>query len=151
MLFHKSLRFVLAGILLAPSGTILLGQQAGATNQPPQKTLEKAPITPSNAASGRQMFKDYCAACHGAKGKGDGPAAELLKTPPTDLTMMAKNNAGVFPADHVEAVLRFGAGGHAHGTSDMPIWGPLFTSQNKDVVNLRITNLTDYIKSIQQK
>ena len=149
MLIDNCLRFVLAAVLLSASGTVLLGQQAAATNQ--QKTLEKAPITPSNAASGQQMFKDYCAACHGANGKGDGPAAELLKTPPADLTMLAKNNNGKFPADHFEAVLRFGAAGHAHGTSDMPVWGPLFSAQNKSLVQLRISNLESYVASIQQK
>jgi len=142
MLVDKYLRFALAGVLFAASGTLLLGQQ---------KTLEKAPITPSNPASGQQMYKDYCAACHGANGKGDGPAAELLKTPPADLTTMAKHNNGKFPADHFEAVLRFGVGGHAHGTIDMPIWGPLFSAQNKDLVQMRITNLESYVASIQQK
>ena len=149
MLIDKYLRFVLAGALFAASGTLLQGQGAGTTNQ--QKTLEKAPITPSNPASGQQMFKDYCAACHGANGKGDGPAAELLKTPPADLTMMAKNNNGKFPAEHFEAILRFGTGGHAHGTSDMPVWGPLFSAQNKGLVQMRISNLESYVASIQQK
>jgi len=149
MLIDKYLRFVLAGVLFAASGTLLRGQGAGATNQ--QKTLEKAPITPSNPASGQQMFKDYCAACHGANGKGDGPAAELLKTPPADLSMMAKNNNGKFPAERFEAVLRFGAGGHAHGTSDMPVWGPVFSAQNKNLVQMRISNLESYVASIQQK
>jgi mono/diheme cytochrome c family protein len=151
MLIDKCLRFVLAAAFLAGSGAVLLGQEAGATNQPPQKKLEKAPITPSNAASGQQMFKDYCAACHGATGKGDGPAAELLKTAPPDLTMMAKNNNGKFPGDHFAAVLRFGTPGHAHGTSDMPVWGPLFRTQNPGLAQLRISNLESYVESIQQK
>jgi len=151
MLNDKYLRFVLTGVFLAANGTVLLGQQAGSTNQAPQKTLEKAPITSSNPASGQQMYKDYCAACHGVTGKGDGPAAELLKTPPADLTTMAKRNNGKFPADRFEAVLRFGVGGHAHGTTDMPVWGPLFSAQNKNLVQMRITNLESYVASIQQK
>lgn len=151
MIANQCLRFVLAGVLFVASGAVLLGQEAGATNQPPQKTLEKVPITRSNPASGQQMFKDYCAVCHGATAKGDGPAADLLKTAPPDLTMMAKNNNGKFPADHFVAVLHFGTAGHAHGTSDMPIWGPLFRTQNKDLAQLRISNLESYVESIQQK
>jgi len=150
MSIDKCLRFVLAGVLCAATGTVLLGQQAGATSQP-QKTIEKKPITHSNPASGQQMFKDYCAACHGAGGKGDGPAADLLKTAPPDLTALAKNNGGKFPADHFVAALHFGTEGHAHGTIDMPVWGPLFSKENKDLTQLRISNLESYVESIQQK
>ena len=150
MTANQCLRVVLAAVFFAASGTVLLGQQAGATNQP-QKTIEKKPITHSNPASGKEMFKDYCAACHGAGGKGDGPAADVLKTAPPDLTTLAKNNGGKFPADHFVAVLHFGTEGHAHGTIDMPVWGPLFSKENKDLTQLRISNLESYVESIQQK
>jgi len=150
MVIDKYLRVALAAVFFAASGTVLLGQQAGATNQP-QKTIEKKPITHSNPASGKAMFKDYCAACHGAGGRGDGPAAGVLKTAPPDLTMLAKNNAGKFPADHFVAVLHFGTEGHAHGTIDMPVWGPLFSKENKDLTQMRISNLESYVESIQQK
>jgi len=97
------------------------------------------------------MWKDYCAACRGRSGAGDGPAAELLKTPPADLSLMAKPNNGKFPAEHFALVLEFGSSGHAHGTSDMPTWGPLFRSVNKDLVRLRIANLSKYVESFQRK
>lgn len=151
MTANQYLRFVLAGVLFAGSATVLLGRQAGATDQAPKKTLEKTPITRSNPASGQQMYKDYCAACHGATGKGDGPAADLLKTAPPDLTTMAKRNNGKFPADHFVAVLHFGTPAPAHGTADMPIWGPLFRTQTPSVTELRISNLESYVESIQQK
>jgi mono/diheme cytochrome c family protein len=150
MLTNKSLGLVLAGILVAGSGTVLIGQRAAAAGEPQQK-MEKAPITHSNAASGAQMYKDYCAACHGAAGKGDGPAVPFLKAPPADLTTMAKRNGGTFPTEHAVSALRLGTKGSAHGTSDMPIWGPLFSTQNKDLVELRIKNLTTYLESLQQK
>lgn len=150
MLIDKCVRFVLAGVLCAASGAVLLGRQAGATSQP-QKTIEKKPITHSNPASGQQMFKDYCAACHGAGGKGDGPAADVLKTAPPDLTVLARNNNGKFPADRFVAVLQFGTPSHAHGAVDMPVWGPLFRKENKDLTQLRISNLESYVESIQQK
>ena len=151
MPINQYLRFVLAGVFFAACGAVVLGQEVGTTNQPAQKTVEKAPMSHSNPASGKQMFKDYCAACHGATGKGDGPAAELLKTAPPDLTAMAKSNNGKFPADHFAAVLHFGTEGHAHGTIDMPVWGPLFSKENKDLTQLRISNLETYVESIQQK
>lgn len=151
MLMKNSLGISLAGLLLAGGGAVLMGATARAANDPQQKTMEKAPVTRSQPESGQKMFKDYCAACHGAGGKGDGPAVEFLKAPPQDLTTMAKRNNGKFPADHFAAVLRFGTPGRAHGTSDMPIWGSLFHAQNKDLTELRISNLTSYVESIQQK
>lgn len=151
MFIRNSLGLALAGLLLAGVGVVMVGHAARAARGPQAKTLEKKPIIHSDPASGQKMYKDYCAACHGATGKGDGPAAEILKAPPQDLTLLAKRNNGKFPADHFLAVLHFGTEGHPHGTSDMPIWGPLFRAQNKDVAELRMSNLTSYVESIQQK
>ena len=151
MFIRNSVGLALAGLLLAGVGVGVVGHATGAARGPQEKTLEKKPITHSDPASGQRMYKDYCAACHGATGKGDGPAAEILKAPPQDLTLMAKRNNGKFPTDHFITVLHFGTQSHPHGTSDMPIWGPLFHSQNKDVVELRISNLRSYVESIQQK
>ena len=100
------------------------------------------------------MFADYCAPCHGLSGKGDGPAASALKTSPADLTQLAKKNSGKFPADHVMTVLRIGSPSATHGTTDMPVWGPLFRSLDPSapaIVDQRIKNLTTYIESLQAK
>jgi mono/diheme cytochrome c family protein len=100
------------------------------------------------------MFTSYCAACHGPEGKGNGPAASELKVPPADLTQLAKNNNGKYPADHVRSILDFGAKAPAHGSNDMPVWGTLFRAldQNDQVkVTLRLQNLVDYIKTLQAK
>ena len=151
MLVNKTLGLVLAGMVIL-AGSALLTVQGTATPQDTQeKKLKKVPITHSDPASGKQMYMDYCAACHGMDGKGNGPATEFLKAPPPDLTMLAKPNNGKFPAAHFAAVLRFGETTHAHGTSDMPLWGPLFRSQNKDLVELRIHNLSAFVESIQEK
>ncbi len=123
-----------------------------ATGQAKQITRE--PIQTSNAASGAEMYKQYCAACHGKDGKGDGPAASELKTAPADLTTLARRNGGTFPAEHVMEVLRNGVKAPAHGTSDMPTWGPLFqavSSHDQAIVSMRISNLTKYVKSLQEK
>jgi putative copper export protein/mono/diheme cytochrome c family protein len=37
-------------------------------------------------ATGRALFAEHCAACHGSEGRGDGPAAKNLLPPPADLT-----------------------------------------------------------------
>ena len=145
--------FVLTGLFLIGVGGMMSAGHWTAMAQE-QAGLKKVPITRSNPASGKQMYSDYCAACHGAQGRGDGPAVEYLKTPPPDLTQMAQHNGGKFPALKVNGILRFGVGNHAHGTTDMPVWGPLFRSvdlRDETQTNLRITNLTDYLQQMQKK
>ena len=102
--------------------------------------------------SGEQMYKLYCAACHGVDAKGHGPVASLLTTPPPDLTTLAKRHSGKFPYDYVSSILEFGPGRSAHGSSDMPTWGPIFRyndKQNERVVRQRIKRLCDYLASLQ--
>ena len=119
-----------------------------------QKTeIRKVSAPQISAANGAANYKAYCAACHGASGKGDGPAASALKLPPTDLTRLSANTGGKFPAMHVQTMIR-DAEGTAHGSKDMPIWGPIFravSSGNQSDVELRVNNLTKYIESIQTK
>jgi len=117
-------------------------------------TVKKVPIKTSNPTSGAEMYKQYCAVCHGADAKGDGPAASALKVAPPDLTTLAKRHDGKFPDDYVANVLRNGAKAPAHGTAEMPVWGPLFAAMSQgdeSQVMMRISNLTRYIKSVQQK
>lgn len=121
-----------------------------------QTTIKTVPIKPTSIASGEKMFIEYCAACHGKSAKGDGPAAPALKGPLPDLTTLAQRNGGKYPGMRVQSVLRFGADAHgAHGTQDMPVWGPLFGSlsgtSNSSEVQLRIVNLTHYLETLQVK
>jgi len=121
--------------------------------QSQSKEVKKEPVQTTSPNSGSEMFHSYCAPCHGADGKGDGPAATSLKNPPANLTQLAKKNGGRFPADHVTTVLRNGVSG-AHGSSDMPIWGPLFSQvsgHDDALVQMRISNLVRYLETIQAK
>ena len=119
--------------------------------------IKQVPLTPTSAASGKQMYRNYCAVCHGLDGRGGGPAASALKSPPPDLSQLASNNGGKFPATHVYSVLQFGMETTAHGTKDMPIWGPALRSlANGSPVpemqeHQRLANLTTYLKSLQQQ
>jgi mono/diheme cytochrome c family protein len=142
----KSTGFILAAMLIGVC--VAMQGQSGAAAQ--QKAPKKLPTT-SMAESGAQLYKDHCAACHGTEGKGDGPVAGFLKAPPADLRVLAQRNNGKYPADYVSATLRSGTDSGAHGTSDMPIWGPVFRSRGKKVAELRIHNLTEFIESLQTK
>jgi len=118
-----------------------------------QPAIKKTPVTPTSAASGQEMFKTYCAACHGQDAKGDGPAATALKKAPANLTQLSAHNGGKFPDLKVMATIKGDAETPAHGSKDMPVWGTLFASVSgsQAEVQLRISNLTEYVKSIQAK
>ena len=141
---------ILLGALVVAAGLCLAQDQA---NKP---VVKQAPIKQTSPASGKEMFAAYCAPCHGADGKGNGPAAASMKVPPSDLTQMAKKNGGKFPANSLASTLKFGGGSAsgAHGSADMPVWGPLFQSLDRfhdTSVQQRVSNLVTYVESIQAK
>ena len=146
-MFTRSGVTALAAMLVAASGGMALMGQVGTSSQEAKTAVKKGHAKHGNPESGAQMWKDYCAVCHGATGAGDGPAAEILESPPADLSLMAKRNNGKFPAEHFASVLRSGIGGPVHGTSDMPFWGPLFRSH----ADRRIRDLSAFVESLQQK
>jgi mono/diheme cytochrome c family protein len=111
-------------------------------------------INKTSPTSGKQMFTSYCAPCHGVDGRGHGPAASALKSTPVDLTGLTRKNRGVFPDTHIVAVLEFGITIPAHGSVEMPVWGPILSRINLSNVQdkqLRISNLSRYIESIQER
>lgn len=116
--------------------------------------VKKVPAPQTSPASGKEMYVNYCASCHGLVGKGDGPAAVALKVAPPDLTTLSRRSQGKFPAAHVAQAIRGDAAMPAHGSKDMPVWGPVFSSMSKGdqaLVQLRISNLTKYIEAMQAK
>jgi mono/diheme cytochrome c family protein len=123
------------------------GQQPPA----PKPAIRNVPAMQTDAASGSEMFKSYCAACHGATGKGNGPAAPALKKSPADLTQLSARNNGKFPTEHFVDMLQHGPI-TAHGSPDMPTWGPIFNALNNPLVTkLRIENLSTYVEGLQGK
>jgi mono/diheme cytochrome c family protein len=116
--------------------------------QAPKKTVS---ITAAEL-SGGEIFKSYCATCHGSDAKGKGPMAAVLKVPPPDLTTLSRQNKGKFPADHIASVLQHGVDVPAHGTAEMPIWGSTFADiKTHRVVTMRVADMIRYLESIQAK
>jgi hypothetical protein len=103
--------------------------------------------------AGRDLFDHYCSSCHGRDAKGRGSATGLLKTPPPDLTTLSKRHQGVFPRPTLEAWISGERPfqGSAHGTREMPIWGPIFRGLDpNDTRNtVRLTNIVRFLESIQ--
>jgi mono/diheme cytochrome c family protein len=94
-------------------------------------------------------FRAYCASCHGVDAKGNGPAAAALKVKVPDLTLLATRNGGTFPATLVRKVILGDNTVVAHGSREMPVWGPIFHQVEEDVDrgNVRIANLVQYLAS----
>jgi len=139
-------------IRIAALTCLLFAAICAATNQKPVVGQSRFPAT--YVPSGKTMFKQYCAACHGTDAKGHGPATASLNTRPSDLTVLTKNHDNKFPFEYVAGVLRFGPGSSAHGSSEMPTWGPIFQyldNNDEAAVRQRIKNLCDYLESIQVK
>ena len=112
------------------------------------------PVSKTSPTSGKQMFTNYCAPCHGVDAKGHGPAAAALKAQPTDLTELSRNNRGRFPDTHVVAVMQFGSNVQAHGSAEMPVWGPILGKMDVTITQarqLRISNLSRYLESVQTR
>src|SRR5690348_13965401 len=135
-------------VLMSTAATLALHAQQAK----PEIKHTSAPRT--SAASGKEMFVAYCASCHGTDAKGSGPAATALNSKPADLTALAKNNFGKFPADRVMSILRGEATVTAHGNRDMPVWGPVFWKMSQGhpaELQQRVANLRHYLESLQAK
>ena len=137
-------RGLLIALLLA-SGIAAFAETAGPQNPPLM----------IRSLTGRDLFDFYCATCHGRDGKGSGPVTPALKVPPPDLTTLAQRHGGAFPRQRVEAFITNDGDvlTAAHGSSDMPVWGPVFRGLDPSdtLVKIRIANLVEYIGSSQIK
>lgn len=141
--------------LMSLQGAVLLaGLFAAASTPPDDKTKSKAqePGRLIGSLKGVDIYRAHCASCHGMEGKGDGPVASALTTRPPDLTTIAQRNGGVFPAARIKKVIAGDEGMAAHGSREMPVWGPVFhqIQEDRDYGEIRLQNLVDYLKSIQK-
>jgi len=106
---------------------------------------------------GRTAYLENCAACHGASGRGDGPAARGLSVTPPDLTMLAARNGGVFPTDDVMSIID-GLERAPHFSTAMPEFGAGDLGETVIVENdglgtpvpMTLLLLTEYLETIQQ-
>ena len=134
--------FVLCCVVLDGAGAAQTLQQKDRLNQ-----IEFS-------VKGPDLFRSYCAACHGTDAKGTGPVAPALKAKVSDLTFLARNNRGSFPSARVRSIIMGDEVVASHGSRDMPIWGPIFHETEKEQAlpkDVKLANLLQYLESIQQK
>ena len=124
---------------------------------------------PRQTDIGKAEYRESCASCHGADGKGAGPVAAALTRPPIDLTTLAKKNGGVFPVDQIYDTIDGRLEVKSHGPREMPIWGRRFAAPRapgispvapyfvdplydpEPVIRARILSVIDYLYRIQEK
>lgn len=135
-----------AMMLLAPAGAAVAADK---------------PIKPVDV--GKAEFEAACAVCHGVTGKGNGPMAGQLINRVPDLTVLARNNYGVFPFDRVVQIIDGRQEVKTHGPREMPIWGRAFNMQTsiffenyplhdaESGARSRILALTEYLYRLQGK
>lgn len=99
---------------------------------------------------GEYEYQTSCAVCHGVNARGDGPMAGQVSPKPADLTVLSKNNGGVFPYERVFKMIDGRGALAAHGSGQMPIWGDRYSLEVKQpIVRARILELVYYLRDIQ--
>ena len=141
MKLYSRVLAILEGMLL--SAPMVATGQVGSSPVDPQVSV------------GQKYFEQYCSACHGRDGRGRGPVARALRTPPADLTRIAQRRGGQFRDAEVAAFIDGRLTVPAHGSRDMPVWGARFSEQfgsdtiGQEIVQGHLLILVDYLKSIQ--
>ncbi len=120
-------------------------------------------VQASSMTLGEFEYKNSCAQCHGDSGKGDGPYASNLKTAPSDLTVLQKQNNGVYPVAKVFSIIEGTTDVRMHGPRDMPLWGRRFRTRvteseeefsrldPNEYATTRILALIEYLATLQAK
>jgi len=108
------------------------------------------------ATSGESLYVRYCAVCHARTGRGDGPFAGILRTQPSDLTLIAARRGGTFPDAEIARFVDGRLVPAAHGTREMPVWGrwlgtPIAEGTTHDeVARGEVMAMIEYLKTLQR-
>jgi mono/diheme cytochrome c family protein len=105
------------------------------------------------STTGGEVYRTYCAVCHGPAARGDGPLSSSMLKKPANLTEIAKRNGGEFPSALVFRTIDGRQPVRGHGGKDMPVWGDAFSKSREagdaERVKAVIQSLVDYLESIQ--
>ncbi|MBV8847923.1 MAG: cytochrome c [Bryobacterales bacterium] len=137
---------------IAAAGALAAASWIEAQAPPPKAPPTSEETRLISSLEGAELYQSYCAVCHGKEARGDGPMAGTIKTPPPDLTRIAARNRGMFPLQRVQQIISGESGVNAHGTREMPLWGPIFSqvAWDQDLGRVRVYNLAKYLEKIQR-
>jgi mono/diheme cytochrome c family protein len=134
---------------LAGAALMFIGTATAAAQEPAPKEGTVSHFV------GSDLYRNYCGACHGGGARGDGVLAERLKKRPPDLTVFARNNDGVFPAETVRKIIDGRKPLPGHGGGDMPVWGDAFKfaqgGGGELAVRERIEAIVRHLETLQVK
>ena len=126
-------RFITSTAAVAVAAVLAFGGYAWAQGPWAAPAAEKAKKSPGgNAANGKKLADVNCVSCHGASGKGDGPAAAALTPKPADWT-----SAKVQSESEGELFWKI-----SNGRGPMPPWKHLPDKDRWDLVA--------YVKSLKK-
>ena len=110
----------------------------------------------ADTKQGKEMFMQYCSSCHGQNGRGDGSVSAFLKVKVPDLTLLQKNNKGLYPLDQVILAIDGMRKLRTHGDPKMPVWGVIFREEVKDPKSAEVTvgsrekAIAEYVATLQR-
>jgi cytochrome c553 len=133
-------------------GTIRLQNLVAFVESIQQPATGAAAAPPAPPVDGAMIFRFYCVPCHGPIGRGAGVMAGQLRRMPPNLATLAIRNGGVFPAERTRQIID-GTGPAAHGSREMPVWGPQFErlSLGGTSGQDRINAVMRYLQQIQER
>jgi hypothetical protein len=135
-------------IVLALAGCASHGEK-------PRPAAEVAAAKGGPVALGREHYRSYCMNCHGADASGNGHLATLLKVPTPDLTRLAKDNGGTYPADRVRSRIDGSVEVKGHGARLMPVWGAVLDPSGGEdpeghaAAHRQIDRIVQYLETVQ--
>ena len=137
-------------LFLSLGAAVLVGGFAIHAQQP---TVKRETAQRAQSIRGEETYKTYCAVCHGANGKGSGPAAKALTQAPSDLTTWSQRHGRALSRADVQQIIDAEEMIAAHGSREMPVWGDVFRAlyHDPDVRTLLVANLHSYLESLQAK
>jgi mono/diheme cytochrome c family protein len=114
------------------------------------------PAWAGEADQGRELYLQYCSSCHGKDGRGNGAVSSYLKIKIPDLTVLRKNNKGIYPMARVMTAIDGSRTVRAHGEPTMPVWGEVFEKEVKGQKYphlsslLKVKVIAEYISTLQR-
>jgi mono/diheme cytochrome c family protein len=120
--------------------------------------IKQVPMTANDIAgkNGQEMYDQLCAVCHGADGKGYGPAAQALANPVPDLTQLGTGVKGKYSSAQLKHVIAGRSRDVHEDIVGMPLWEVEFQYVRRNwngqprttYARAKISSLAEYVEGL---